>query len=85
MYVGGAPPPPATFPLLSRSFSGCVRDVVVDNTLVDLAAASTSGAVGRGCPPLDVSCDNTCGTGQCEAVWNGTICTPTGGEWLVCL
>ena len=72
VYVGGVPPSPATFPLLSSAFSGCVRDVMVDNVIVDFSAADMSGTITHGCSPLEMSCD--CGGGACDLVWNGYIC-----------
>lgn len=50
-----------------------MRDVMVDNVIVDFSAADMSGTIAHGCPPLEMSCD--CGGGTCEQVWNGSICT----------
>ena len=55
-------------------FSGCIKDIYLNNALVDIASAYSSRELIPGCSPTDkFKCTDECDS--CISIWNGSTCS----------
>lgn len=76
LQVGGLPPLPTTFQVASSDFEGCISDLHIDNTLVDLDAFVANNGSVAGCEAKKSTCraDSCSGHGRCRDSWRGHVC-----------
>jgi len=79
LYIGGLEPHIVRSEhISSTSYTGCLSQVTMGETLLDLASPLRAGGVVRGCPPVEDHCPSSqCvngGLGECVSVWDGTVC-----------
>ena len=66
-----------TYPITTTQFSGCMRNIRINDNLLDLSKATQNVRVSSGCPPTVPACtSNPCqNSGVCQNVWNGFYCS----------
>ncbi|XP_072181687.1 cadherin EGF LAG seven-pass G-type receptor 2-like [Diadema setosum] len=74
--LGGLPDLPSEFPVENTDFIGCIRDVYIDNELLDLATNVEDVGTQPGCPHKGDFCESDpCHTGAtCESGWDRYTC-----------
>ena len=75
VYFAGFPSSlvPSTTPPFSH-YTGCLRDVFVDRTLIDFSSVEKEGVITNGCPEVgEGTCQEECN--DCARdLWNGVMC-----------
>ena len=80
LYLGGVDPsytiPRVTVP---GGFDGCIKNLVSDGFMYDLARTGSSSSNESGCPRTDGQCTDddgkpVCNNGVCEADLSGYVC-----------
>ncbi|XP_064483474.1 protocadherin-like wing polarity protein stan [Ornithodoros turicata] len=76
LQLGGLPDLSTHFPVSHKHFVGCISDLYVDNTLVDLNTFVANNATTRGCQEKRGFCHTQpCQNGgTCEEAWNTFVC-----------
>ncbi len=79
LYVGGVETHVPALSLSGTTYHGCIANLTIDHTLLDLSVPVRTHGTRKGCPPRDVSCEDViCVSGECVEVWNGTVCSCEG-------
>ncbi|XP_056138305.1 cadherin EGF LAG seven-pass G-type receptor 1-like [Lampris incognitus] len=76
LLLGGIPDLPEDFPVKSRDFVGCIKDLAVDGEPVDMARFIANNGTAAGCLAkkdhcMDVNCQNG---GVCVNKWSTYVC-----------
>lgn len=81
LYFGGVELLDFTYPTTSAHFSGCMRNVKINDKLLDLSNSTQNVRVTSGCPPTVPSCSpNLCqNSGVCQDIWKGFYCSCSSG------
>ncbi|MEJ1288926.1 hypothetical protein NN561_019963 [Cricetulus griseus] len=76
LLLGGVPNLPEDFPVHSRQFVGCMRNLSVDGRIVDMAAFIANNGTRAGCASQRNFCDGTScqNGGTCVNKWNTYLC-----------
>uniref|UniRef100_G3X0B3 Cadherin EGF LAG seven-pass G-type receptor 2 n=1 Tax=Sarcophilus harrisii TaxID=9305 RepID=G3X0B3_SARHA len=76
LLLGGVPDLPESFPIRTRHFVGCMRNLQVDSRRVDMADFIANNGTVPGCPAKKNVCDsNTCQNGgTCVNQWDTFSC-----------
>jgi cadherin EGF LAG seven-pass G-type receptor 1 len=76
-YIGGLEMNDFTYPITNTQFSGCMRNIRINDNLLDLSKALQNVRVTSGCPPSEATCtSDTCqNNGICQDRWNGYYCS----------
>uniref|UniRef100_A0A5F8HC53 Cadherin EGF LAG seven-pass G-type receptor 2 n=1 Tax=Monodelphis domestica TaxID=13616 RepID=A0A5F8HC53_MONDO len=76
LLLGGVPDLPESFPIRTRHFVGCMRNLQVDSRRVDMADFIANNGTVPGCPAKKNVCDsNTCHNGgTCVNQWDTFSC-----------
>ncbi|XP_075816371.1 cadherin EGF LAG seven-pass G-type receptor 1 isoform X1 [Microtus pennsylvanicus] len=76
LLLGGVPNLPEDFPVHSRQFVGCMRNLSVDGRIVDMAAFIANNGTRAGCASQRNFCDGiSCQNGgTCVNRWNTYLC-----------
>ncbi|XP_037354439.1 cadherin EGF LAG seven-pass G-type receptor 2 [Talpa occidentalis] len=76
LLLGGVPDLPESFPVRTRHFVGCMRNLQVDSRHVDMADFIANNGTMPGCPAKKNVCDsNTCQNGgTCVNQWSAFSC-----------
>ncbi|KAL8613059.1 hypothetical protein ACOMHN_008828 [Nucella lapillus] len=85
LQLGGLPWAPSTGQVSQQDFVGCIRDVFIDNKLLDLNSSVVSIQTGIGCPQKETHCQSAPCTmaGKCKEGWTTFTCDcpeKTGGK-----
>ncbi|XP_041081369.1 cadherin EGF LAG seven-pass G-type receptor 3-like, partial [Polyodon spathula] len=76
LLLGGVPNLPENFPVLSREFIGCMKDLHIDNRRIDMAGYIANNGTLPGCSAKLSFCDgNPCKNGgTCRVSWKTFSC-----------
>ncbi|XP_058856059.1 cadherin EGF LAG seven-pass G-type receptor 3-like isoform X1 [Acipenser ruthenus] len=76
LLLGGVPNLPENFPVLSREFIGCMKDLHIDNRRIDMAGYIANNGTLPGCSAKLSFCDgNPCKNGgTCRVTWETFSC-----------
>uniref|UniRef100_A0A8C6HNE7 Cadherin, EGF LAG seven-pass G-type receptor 1 n=1 Tax=Mus spicilegus TaxID=10103 RepID=A0A8C6HNE7_MUSSI len=76
LLLGGVPNLPEDFPVHSRQFVGCMRNLSIDGRIVDMAAFIANNGTRAGCASQRNFCDGTScqNGGTCVNRWNTYLC-----------
>ncbi|XP_076447464.1 LOW QUALITY PROTEIN: cadherin EGF LAG seven-pass G-type receptor 2-like [Babylonia areolata] len=85
LQLGGLPWAPSTGQVTQQDFVGCIKDVYIDNQLLDLNTSVVSVQTGVGCPQKETHCQSAPCTlgGKCKEGWTTFTCDcpeKTGGK-----
>lgn len=74
--LGGLPSLLDSFPVSQTGFQGCIRDIYIDNVLLDLATSLADVQTQPGCVHLDDFCvsDPCHSEGSCVSEWDQYAC-----------
>ncbi|XP_041458442.1 cadherin EGF LAG seven-pass G-type receptor 2-like isoform X3 [Lytechinus variegatus] len=80
--IGGLPELPSEFPVENTDFKGCLRDIYINNELLDLATNVEDYNTQPGCPHMANFCESDpCHTGgTCENGWDRYHCHCSEGS-----
>ncbi|XP_061523757.1 cadherin EGF LAG seven-pass G-type receptor 1 isoform X2 [Phycodurus eques] len=81
LLLGGVPNLPEDFPVRNRDFVGCMRNLSIDSTPIDMASYIADNGTTAGCPAKRNFCTpSVCQNGGvCVSKWNTYSCDcPTG-------
>ncbi|CAK8686091.1 unnamed protein product [Clavelina lepadiformis] len=76
LLLGGVPNLPEAYQVHSKAFRGCLRDLIVDEELVDFEDSIDNHGSGVGCPQMDTQCPaGWCyNQAKCDFNWNKYKC-----------
>nr|XP_046248999.1 cadherin EGF LAG seven-pass G-type receptor 1-like isoform X2 [Scatophagus argus] len=76
LLLGGVPDLPEDFPVRSRDFEGCIRDLTIDGQQVDLARFISNNGTSAGCGVKQDFCSRTLclNGGVCVNRWSSYTC-----------
>ena len=80
LWLGGVPaefPLPPLHQISSRGVTGCIRNVYINDHLLDLSSHVSESNSQSGCGQVDDVCDaigGMCGRGECLSRWEDYTC-----------
>ncbi|XP_056653588.1 cadherin EGF LAG seven-pass G-type receptor 1 isoform X2 [Monodelphis domestica] len=76
LLLGGVPNLPEDFPVHNRQFVGCMRNLSIDNQVIDMESFIANNGTRAGCTARENHCDSVwCQNGgTCVNKWNMYIC-----------
>lgn len=80
LLVGGVPTLPERYQVRSKHFIGCIRDLYIDQQLVDMSSYVANHGSQSGCKAMRKCIDSPCSHGSCESVLGAYKCN-CGGDY----
>lgn len=78
LLVGGVPTLPERYQVRSNHFIGCIRDLFIDQQLVDMSSFVANHGSQPGCKAMRKCADSPCTHGSCESVLGAYKCNCEG-------
>ncbi|XP_066601005.1 protocadherin-like wing polarity protein stan [Prorops nasuta] len=81
LQLGGLPAIPSSFQIRNKDFIGCISDLYIDHTFIDLNSYVADNGTNPGCPEKLPFCSSQpcLNGGTCREIWSGFICECTEG------
>ncbi|XP_066504962.1 cadherin EGF LAG seven-pass G-type receptor 1 [Hoplias malabaricus] len=76
LLLGGVPDLPEDFPVRSRDFVGCIRNLTIDSKPMDMSSFIANNGTAAGCPAKSNFCSRSVchNGGVCVNKWNTHVC-----------